>query len=466
MRAGSLTDQTPYPHVRQHNPNLIIGVGLIVAMALTVATIHEPLFLFLPISIAVMMLAIAFAAGVLRGESFAVLALLSVAVFVLEAVFRVRDFTDKSIDWQVLLKAGSLLSLLAVAMFRMPITFPAIVSTTRVTWFVFFLWTCFTGLYAPNLAYSAFGAFSLVAIYLFLLYVFRTFDEVQIILSIIVATFAFCLVSIVVYYGMPEFGRMKEWHGNSQIVGTRLSGIGGNANTVGRQAALALLLLALYAPELKKINVLIVPVVGSVAAVALLLSNSRTSLALTLIIIWFLLFCTRERMVLFVLSLLALFVIMPFLFIFGETLLSMVSRSGDVAEITTGTGRTHIWAVVVQLIFERPVAGWGYGSTLFILPEYAGDIRHIAPHAHNMILQILITSGFVGLAIFAVAFGIRMFDAYRARNRTVLTLMAFVFLNGLTEASAFAGVANSATLAMLIAIALPLRTSPTSRLKN
>ncbi|MEM9277344.1 MAG: O-antigen ligase family protein [Pseudomonadota bacterium] len=466
MRAVSLSRQMGNVRGKFPNPANHLFIGLAAVSILTVSASINPITLAVPITLAAVVYIFSLSTRITDTKQFISLVLLVFAVFILEAVFRVRDYSDKSVDWQVLLKALSLLALLGLAMLRINDTLPAVINPTRVVWFVFFAWICFSAIYAPNVAYGFFGAFSLFSFYLFLLFVFRNFDETHVILALIAAIFLFCLVSLLVYFALPDFGRMKIWYGNEQVTSNRLSGIGGNANTAGRQAALALLLLVLYAKELKALNRHIVPAVAVVAGLALLLSNSRTSMALLFVILWFLWFCNKQRWGMFLVSLLVGIFSLPLVFLFGETILAAISRSGDISEITTGTGRSYIWSVVVQLIAERPWLGWGYGSTLFILPEYSGDIRHTAPHAHNMILQILVTTGFVGLALFALALFIRLFDAWRARNRTVLAMMAFVLLNGLTEASAFAGVANSATLALMIAIAVPLGKSLTSRPRN
>ncbi len=466
MRTVTLSDQARSPGGRLSSPNHRLMVGLAAVSSLTILVSTNPFALVIPFGIFAVLYVVSFTSKITDTKQFTSLLLLVFAVFILEAVFRVRDYSDKSVDWQVLLKVSSLLVLLALALVRINDTLPSMMNPTRVLWFVFFIWICFTATYAPNVTYGMFGAFSLFSFYLFLLFVFRSFDETHVILAVISAMSLFCLISIATYFILPEFGRMKVWYGDQQVISNRLSGIGGNANTAGRQAALALLLLVLYASDLKSLNRHIIPGVTVVAGFALLLSNSRTSMALLCIILWFVWFYTKKRWGFFLVSVLVGICSLPILLFFSETILTALSRSGDISEITTGTGRSYIWSVVVQLIAERPWFGWGYGSTLFILPEYSGDIRHIAPHAHNMILQILVKTGIVGLILFAVASLIRLHDAWRARNRTVLSMMAFVCLNGLTEASAFAGVANSATLALLIAIAVPLGTSPTSSLRN
>lgn len=463
MRTVSLSRQVRGFRGKISNLTDQLFVGLAMVAGLTILVLVNPIGAIVPIVLFCILYVVSLSTKIADTKQFTSLLLLVFAAFILEAVFRVRDYSDKSVDWQVLLKALSLLALLGLALIRINDTLPAILNQTRVMWFVFFAWICFSATYSPNITYGMFGAFSLFSFYLFLLFVFRNFDETHVILALIAATFLFCLISILTYFALPEFGRMKVWYGNEQVISNRLSGIGGNANTAGRQAALALLLLALYAKELKSLSRYIIPAVTVVAGLALLLSNSRTSMALLLVILWFLWFCTEQRRGLFLTSLLIGICAFPVVILNSEAILTAVSRSGDITEITTGTGRSYIWSVVIQLIAEKPWFGWGYGSTLFILPEYSGDIRHTAPHAHNMLLQILVTTGFIGFGLFAIAFLIRLHDALCARNRTVLTMMAFVSLNGLTEASAFAGVANSATLALLISIAVPLGTSPTSR---
>jgi len=466
MRPVSLNHDVKSGRGKLFNQDYWLPAGLVSLSIITILASVNLKTLAVPIFALAVIVVFSLFSRVSNSKEFFSLAVLVFAVFILEAVFRVRDYADKSVDWQVLLKASSLLALLGLAMLKVNAVLPALINPTRVMWFVFFILISFSAIYAPNIAYGIFGGFSIFAFYLFLLFVFRSFDETHVILALIGAFFFFCLISILTYFAVPDFGRMKVWYGNEQVLSNRLSGIGGNANTIGRQAALALLLLVLYGKELKALHRHIIPVVAIVAGTALLLSNSRTSIALLLVILWFLWFCNERRWGMFLISVFVAICSLPLVLMFGEAILTALSRSGDISEITTGTGRSYIWKVVVQLIAERPYFGWGYGSTLFILPEHSGDIRHTAPHAHNMVLQILVTTGFVGLAAFMLALLIRLHDAWRAQNRTVLTMMAFVCLNGLTEASAFAGIANSATLALLIAIAVPLATSPTSSNKQ
>jgi O-antigen ligase len=70
----------------------------------------------------------------------------------------------------------------------------------------------------------------------------------------------------------------------------------------------------------------------------------------------------------------------------------------------TLTGRTEIWAYVMNDIAMKPLLGWGYFG--FWIPsnpaavEISDAVRWVVPQAHNGLLEALLTIGFVGTAIF------------------------------------------------------------------
>jgi hypothetical protein len=119
------------------------------------------------------------------------------------------------------------------------------------------------------------------------------------------------------------------------------------------------------------------------------------------------------------------------------------------------TGRTNIWHAVLQLSAERPWAGYGYASSIFVLPEHERLVGFSVGHAHNLILQLLLTTGWTGVFLFAAAVLSVGLRAAHARDWVVLAMLAVVVLNGITEASGFTTLANICSLAFTIAITLP-----------
>ena len=122
-------------------------------------------------------------------------------------------------------------------------------------------------------------------------------------------------------------------------------------------------------------------------------------------------------------------------------------------EIETGTGRAQIWSLVIKLAQSNFWTGQGYASTVFILPDYSDYMSHAPPHAHNMWLQLWLTTGMIGVILFSLAFVSQTIRAILDKDGLSITFLAFVMLDGITEPSAFAGVAHLSTVVLLIAAA-------------
>ena len=71
----------------------------------------------------------------------------------------------------------------------------------------------------------------------------------------------------------------------------------------------------------------------------------------------------------------------------AERIVSSTVRSANVT-----TGRTRLWPHVAKAVAERPIFGHGEGQMYFVAKHYESF------HPHNVILQILLAWGMVGLA--------------------------------------------------------------------
>src|SRR5690606_10471338 len=136
------------------------------------------------------------------------------------------------------------------------------------------------------------------------------------------------------------------------------------------------------------------PAAAAICGAALVMTNSRMALVMTgaIVVMMALLNWRRLYLGLFLAStaLLAAVAILPF---GQDTLLKAVSRSGTVGEVTSFTGRTEIWYTVLKLAQVQPWMGYGYGSSVFVLPEHTDAIGFSTSHAHNLFLQLLLTTG-------------------------------------------------------------------------
>jgi O-antigen ligase len=75
------------------------------------------------------------------------------------------------------------------------------------------------------------------------------------------------------------------------------------------------------------------------------------------------------------------------------------------AGATTLSGRTELWKILFGYAIERPIVGYGFHS--FMSPEWVSQLsvqaRWFGGEAHSLYIEILLGTGFVGLALFVTA---------------------------------------------------------------
>lgn len=394
--------------------------------------------------------------GVMKGNRFAILSHLFVTIFLVQAVFRIRDYQDKDLDFQVIVKIVIWMTVAAASLFHVRLWLRTILVPGNYPWILFLLWLFATTAVSPVPAYTAVSAFTVVACVLFSAYLFAGFDEVEIFAIIVAAITLFCVVSIIVYFAIPQFGHYVYWVNQERFVSPRLAGIAGSANNMALIAAFSIVVIGLYAREFHRMHPLFAPVAGLISLAALLLTESRGPLtgALAILFVVYMLHWRRlyAAIMMFSLGLLGLAVLLPK----GEAFIfKMVSRSGNVSEITSFTGRTEIWNAVLKLSAAEPWMGYGYASSVFVLPQHASEVGFATSHAHNLFLQLLLTTGVIGVSLFVISVIVIFLRAAVQRDRTVFAMMLFVIFNGITESSGFTTLANICTFAFAIAVTLP-----------
>jgi O-antigen ligase len=390
-----------------------------------------------------------------RGYRFGVMALVFIAVFLIDATFRRREFTDKSLDYQVLMKIGLWVTIATVSVVHFRRWAGVLLLPSNIPSTMFLCWLCLTAAVSEVPLYSAMTSFSIYSFAMFCAFIFNTYDRVDIFAVMVAAIVFFCVVSIIVYFAVPDLGHFIYWDNNERYLSARLSGIAGSANNLGRLAAFGLILCGLYARDFRRYHRLFVPVSFFIMSLALLMTNSRTSMMMVVGILFaaYVLNWRRSYLVVLVLTIgIAIALVMVPL---GEQALTVMSRSGNIEEVSSMTGRTSIWHAVLVLSAERPFAGYGYASSIFVLPEHERLVGFSVGHAHNLILQLLLTTGWTGVALFLAAVLSVGMRAAHARDWVVIAMLAIVVLNGITEASGFTTLANICSLAFTIAITLP-----------
>ncbi|MEE8630478.1 MULTISPECIES: O-antigen ligase family protein [Methylobacterium] len=197
---------------------------------------------------------------------------------------------------------------------------------------------------------------------------------------------------------LPDLGWIPPSHGEPQW---RFQGLSGQPNVYAQQAGY-LLTLALCARRERHLSRGAVLACLVVAIVAILLSNSRTTL-LACLLAWALV-GLRERGRLRALAI-PVGVAAALALLAGslgggtglDGLFGGLTRSGSASELTTLTGRTEIWSVAADLIAQRPLLGWGYNGTEQLIADSVPTTfygSHV--NTHNMSVQLVLGLGFLG----------------------------------------------------------------------
>jgi O-antigen ligase len=376
-------------------------------------------------------------------------------IFVAAAVFRTRAYDDKSIDLQVAAKLASFGAIFitnlvfysfAIARLHFPRLF--------YLWLVFFLALICCAAYAVKVPFALTCAVLFLDCYLYAVYMTVRLSRRVAVQAMACAALLLCVASIFVYFAIPSIGVMQGWtpEGGFGEIG-RMKGLTGSANGIGFIAAFGAALAILYYRSLgfsgRCVAILLVPC----ALVCLVLSNNRSSMIALVAAVWFS-FVFRKNTAPRILLMLTLGMIaVAALVFFSDEIFTARSRSGHAAEITSVTGRSAIWSVVIEMWARQPILGYGYTSALAILP-LDPRLFQAAAHAHNMYLELLFAGGVLLLAIFLFALWQTFRQVIRIGAVEEGALLVFFMLRGLTEATPFSGMVGYSSLAFTLTIAL------------
>lgn len=385
---------------------------------------------------------------------------LGILIIVMQcATFRVRAIEDKSIDAQILMRLGcigGMLALSASAWFGGRLRYTG---RDLVLGAALLLYLLANAAIAVQPATSLVEVTSNIAVFLYFYTVQRLMGPRNLINILIAGCFALCCLSIVFYLASPQVGRMSDWVNGAFIPTSRLQGVFGTANAAGAAGAIGVMLTALMsgiAWRRPLFIVLVAPMLFCLVA-----SNNRMSIAaMGAGFLYVYLrrgsFGLKAALVILIAALVAIVMAT-----FGDAILAGVSRSGSVDEITSGTGRTRIWAVVLDLWTQRPLFGYGAGSAKFILPVHP-LLFEAAAHAHNLYLNVLFAGGLVGLGLFLTAVVTAMRAAWQSGLHSVIALILFLLIYGITEPT-IGGIASFLTMAFYAMLLLPTRDDQAAR---
>ena len=205
------------------------------------------------------------------------------------------------------------------------------------------------------------------------------------------------LLSIVFAVALPSYGITFDVRGNAW------QGVFVQKNILGRVMALSALVFLLLALSGRRYRWL--PWAGFGISVALLfLSGSLAPAACLVTLVAILPFYAALRSNYNIVILACIFGIAVAGAVSALILRSSSSLVGMLGRDMTLTGRTEVWDAVLEMIWQRPLLGYGYGG--FWLGWEGGSAQVwlqsgiMAGHAHNGLLNLWLDLGLLGVSVF------------------------------------------------------------------
>ncbi len=207
------------------------------------------------------------------------------------------------------------------------------------------------------------------------------------------------LLSFLFALAFPEYGIMHGLHEGAW------QGVTGHKNALGRYMVLSALVFLLIAPSSCRYRWLLWAGFG-LSVSLLLLSTSKTAMVILLTLLTLLPLYKAVRWSYTWMLPFAIAVVL----VGGSAAILLISSAETIftalGRDITLTGRTALWAALLDKVWEHPWLGYGYGGFWLKWQGESANIWLITgwtpPHAHNGFLDILIALGFVGLLVFLV----------------------------------------------------------------
>lgn len=374
---------------------------------------------------------------------------LTIFVAMLIFVFRIREYGSNDFDFQIILR----LFAISIAIIYSTLFFKK--SGFRIankSEFLLILFILISFIFLPfsiDYTRSVIVIFSFVSVYL----LFKVFSQTLNQLLFLKVIMNFCLftsiMSFLFYFLFPELGRHIYWYENEIYTSPRLSGVFATSNAAGGFAGF-FLLSSFYCLTFNIFRKNFCYICILAAFIILILSDSRTSLAITFICIYFLLSSGFLKVIYLTVSVFSIFLILILFLIDSNIILASISRHGDITEIFTFTGRTYIWPAVFEMANDRFFYGYGLGVTSVAIPLLSDIIGYSPAHAHNLLLQAYFSLGFLGFVVILFL----LIYSFMSKNKLAKAFAVYLFFTGLMEASFLAGMANEMFVFLIIMILL------------
>ncbi|MCI9069774.1 O-antigen ligase family protein [Clostridium sp.] len=310
--------------------------------------------------------------------------------------------------------------------------------------FLLFLYSVFTGILNKDLLslLASCGLFLYFGLNVFSQNYFTKMNRINkainyiVYLSVIAAIGGIIEKIIFILMGMPQH-RIFSFFGNPNMTGAWFGNI-------------ILMIFYLKYINKDKRDSIIYNISIAIVVVALLLTESSGAF-IALVVSILIYYILKEKKD--VRGLIAIFITVGLISIIFFMIQNKVANTTPLGEIVTSfNSRCRTWFGAVNMVFEKPITGWGmlgmlqHGSNFVYSdqPELYNKIITFLVHPHNLWLTFLVTLGIVGLAIYLyIKFNLYkdMINLYKKHNKMLPLIAAMntmVVVQGMVDCTLYA----------------------------
>ena len=277
-------------------------------------------------------------------------------------------------------------------------------------------------------------------------------------IDLVLASMLLSLVgSWFLYIFMPDYGVMIEYISNTESV-SRMGGTS-HPNTLSGIVVLMIVILAYLYFEGKRSLTFCLPLLA-LGIATMIYTGTRVAVVAAVFSTLFVYrgFWRRVDVLPFTAGLLVVLLLVAMTLFSSEnsnplssSVVGSATRSGDVDEITSVTGRSKIWTYIVEEIYERPLVGYGPG-----LAKYYLDNKGLLLHAHNAVLHLAFAGGVFAGACAVMMFLSQLLISIGGKYRLAALLSFVIILNSLTEVPIFDYIPGTPTVLWMAALFWPV----------
>jgi O-antigen ligase len=375
--------------------------------------------------------------------------------------FRSRDSTDLSVDSSIIYRLAVWSAVFVIGLANLPASVRYFQNVPYLGLAAYLFLAAGSAIYSLTPTYTLGCAYSYFCMLVFMPAVVARLGIKESLRVAMLAVGTHVLIAVILWFVAPDIVIWRNWAGSE----ARLRGFMGHPTKMAEMAAL-FLLSALVMWRQQWLTTRAFAFVGLLGAFALFLTQTRSSIAAVALALFSTGRFRPASMAALTAVVLGGMIAVQAIPEALDAIARQASRGEDVEGTLTLTGRTHIWQESLRMFAERPLFGYGFAATRVLFANEfvvkGGSEGEAPPHAHNIVIQSLVTTGIIGTLLLLMPLVIPVIHSLRHRDGVANPLTWYVAIVGLAGLGPIGAAPQPLTLFWMLSLLMIQSTVPST----